>query len=174
MKRCALLHRRISARQLFDRHGHPAWEDRPPLEGGELLSGSHTQPSRDNCLYGITITKYIMSEMYQTQVTDLNLPPAPMLRSEHDVLQARITNTYLETLRSWRHMMPKMYAVILEKDEDGRFVASVPDLPGTISDGATEDDALVNIKDAILAMLESMGQESIYVDCHIVFRGEIS
>jgi predicted RNase H-like HicB family nuclease len=44
------------------------------------------------------------------------------------------------------------YAVIIEilSDEDGGgFVATVPDLPGCMSDGATREEAARNIADAI-------------------------
>jgi predicted RNase H-like HicB family nuclease len=37
--------------------------------------------------------------------------------------------------------------VLLEKDEDGYFVATVPALPGCISQGRTEKQVLKNIKD---------------------------
>jgi predicted RNase H-like HicB family nuclease len=39
--------------------------------------------------------------------------------------------------------------VMLEKDEDGFFVATVPALPGCISQGKTAKQALHNIKEAI-------------------------
>lgn len=40
------------------------------------------------------------------------------------------------------------YPIILEQSEEG-FAASVPGLPGCHSQGATEQEALNNIKDAI-------------------------
>ena len=49
------------------------------------------------------------------------------------------------------------YAVIIEmlSDEDGGgFVATVPDLPGCMSDGATREEAAHNIADAIAAWIE--------------------
>lgn len=39
--------------------------------------------------------------------------------------------------------------VVIEKDEDGCFIATVPSLPGCISQGKTEKQALKNIKEAI-------------------------
>jgi predicted RNase H-like HicB family nuclease len=48
------------------------------------------------------------------------------------------------------------YRVIIELDEDGAFVAQCPALPGCISQGATRDEALANIKDAIRGYLESL------------------
>jgi predicted RNase H-like HicB family nuclease len=39
--------------------------------------------------------------------------------------------------------------VILEKDEDGYIVATVPALPGCISQGKTTKQALQNVKEAI-------------------------
>jgi predicted RNase H-like HicB family nuclease len=49
------------------------------------------------------------------------------------------------------------YPVALRRlsDEDGGgFLASAPDLPGCMSDGATQEDAIVNFRDAIAAWLE--------------------
>ncbi|MBI2445277.1 type II toxin-antitoxin system HicB family antitoxin [Candidatus Micrarchaeota archaeon] len=41
------------------------------------------------------------------------------------------------------------FKVVLEKDEDGWITATVPSLPGCISQGKTEDEAIKNIRDAI-------------------------
>jgi predicted RNase H-like HicB family nuclease len=46
--------------------------------------------------------------------------------------------------------------VIIEKDEAGYYVAEVPALPGCISQGATHDEAISNIKEAIEGWLEVM------------------
>ena len=49
------------------------------------------------------------------------------------------------------------YPLIVKKlsDEDGGgFVAIVPDLPGCMSDGETPEEAVVNVRDAILCWLE--------------------
>ena len=40
-------------------------------------------------------------------------------------------------------------AVVLERGEDGYLVAECPTLPGCISQGRTEDEALRNIREAI-------------------------
>jgi len=48
------------------------------------------------------------------------------------------------------------YRVIIEQDEDGMFVAEAPSLPGCISQGTTRDEALVNIREAIQAYIESL------------------
>ena len=48
------------------------------------------------------------------------------------------------------------YRVLIEADEDGVFVAEVPSLPGCISQGATREEALVNIKEAIALYVESL------------------
>jgi len=54
--------------------------------------------------------------------------------------------------------MPKLeYPVIIEplpEEDGGGFVALVPDLPGCMSDGATAEEALASVKDAISAWLE--------------------
>ena len=46
------------------------------------------------------------------------------------------------------------FLVTLERDEDGYLVAECPSLPGCVSQGKTEEEALANIKDAICGILE--------------------
>lgn len=46
--------------------------------------------------------------------------------------------------------------VALIEDEDGAFTAEVPALPGCVSHGATRDEALVNVRDAIVMYLEEL------------------
>jgi predicted RNase H-like HicB family nuclease len=41
------------------------------------------------------------------------------------------------------------YTVILERESDGGFVASVPLLPGCVSQGDTRQEAMANIKEAV-------------------------
>jgi antitoxin HicB len=48
------------------------------------------------------------------------------------------------------------YRIVIERDEDGFFVAECPSLPGCISQGKTRSEALANIKDAISGYLESL------------------
>lgn len=44
--------------------------------------------------------------------------------------------------------------VLLYPGEDGYFVVEVPSLPGCISQGATREEALANIKEAIALYIE--------------------
>lgn len=44
--------------------------------------------------------------------------------------------------------------VILEASEEGGFTVYVPSLPGCISEGETEEEALANIREAIELYLE--------------------
>ena len=48
------------------------------------------------------------------------------------------------------------FRVVIEQDEDGKFVASCPTLPGCWSQGDTRDEAKRNITDAIKGYLESL------------------
>jgi predicted RNase H-like HicB family nuclease len=41
------------------------------------------------------------------------------------------------------------YTVILEQEDDGGYVASVPALPGCVSQGDSRGEALVNIQEAM-------------------------
>jgi predicted RNase H-like HicB family nuclease len=48
------------------------------------------------------------------------------------------------------------FRVVLQRDEDGVIAAEVPALPGCISQGATRDEALSNIREAIAGYLDSL------------------
>jgi len=39
--------------------------------------------------------------------------------------------------------------MVIEKDEAGYFVAEVPALPGCVSQGKTQEEALKNVKEAV-------------------------
>jgi predicted RNase H-like HicB family nuclease len=65
------------------------------------------------------------------------------------------------------------YRVIIDRDEDGVFVAEAPSLPGCVSQGLTREEAMANIKSAISGYLESLrargepippGPSEVYVD----------
>lgn len=47
------------------------------------------------------------------------------------------------------------YAVVVE-DAGGNFSAYVPDLPGCVSTGATVEEAIANIREAIALHIESL------------------
>lgn len=49
-----------------------------------------------------------------------------------------------------------MRHVITYPDEDGFWVVECPSLPGCVSQGKSRDEALVNIKEAIQAYVESL------------------
>lgn len=48
------------------------------------------------------------------------------------------------------------YTVVLKKDEDSIYVATVPTIPCCISNGHTVEEALKNIKEAIQGFVEDM------------------
>ena len=48
------------------------------------------------------------------------------------------------------------YKVVLEAQEEGGFTVYVPSLPGCVSQGESETEALANIKEAIEVYLESL------------------
>jgi predicted RNase H-like HicB family nuclease len=49
------------------------------------------------------------------------------------------------------------FAVVVERDEDGYYVASVPELSGCHTQAKTLDELTVRIKEAIEAYLEAEG-----------------
>jgi predicted RNase H-like HicB family nuclease len=55
-----------------------------------------------------------------------------------------------------------IFHVVLEKkDEDGWVVVECPSLPGCVSQGKTEEEALENIKEAITAWLWAEDQKAV-------------
>jgi predicted RNase H-like HicB family nuclease len=48
------------------------------------------------------------------------------------------------------------FRAIIEPDEDGIFVATVPSLPGCVSQGSTRAEAVRNISEAVAGYLESL------------------
>ena len=61
------------------------------------------------------------------------------------------------------------YKVVLEESEEG-FAASVPGLPGCHSQGATEQEAMENIADAIreyLAVVAELSRDKVVRDVEV-------
>jgi len=50
-------------------------------------------------------------------------------------------------------MQPMHLTVELEREEDGRWIAEVPDLPGALAYGATREDALARVQALALHVL---------------------
>jgi predicted RNase H-like HicB family nuclease len=58
--------------------------------------------------------------------------------------------------------------VVLEASEEGGFTVYVPALPGCISEGDTEKEALANIKEAIELYLEPVEDELFVTENRLV------
>jgi predicted RNase H-like HicB family nuclease len=54
-----------------------------------------------------------------------------------------------------------MRQVIVYPGESGYFVAECPSLPGCISQGVSKEDALKNIKEAIMAYTEALEDQGL-------------
>lgn len=50
------------------------------------------------------------------------------------------------------------FRVVIYRDEEGMFIAEVPALPGCLSQGATRQEALANIREAAEGYLASLKQ----------------
>lgn len=46
------------------------------------------------------------------------------------------------------------FNVTLDRDEDGMWIVECPSIPGCVSQGQTQEEALANIEDAIRLCLE--------------------
>lgn len=53
-----------------------------------------------------------------------------------------------------------IFHVTIEPSEDGWFIVECPALPGCVSQGKTEEEALENIKEAITAWLWAEDQKA--------------
>jgi predicted RNase H-like HicB family nuclease len=51
--------------------------------------------------------------------------------------------------------------VTLERDETGMIVAECPSIPGCVSQGTSEDEALANIREAIVGCLEVRAEQGL-------------
>lgn len=51
--------------------------------------------------------------------------------------------------------------ILLETDETGMIVAECPAIPGCISQGRTEAEALANIREAVIACLEVRAKQGL-------------
>ncbi|MCL2134242.1 MAG: type II toxin-antitoxin system HicB family antitoxin [Candidatus Bathyarchaeota archaeon] len=51
------------------------------------------------------------------------------------------------------------FSVVVEKDEDGHYVASVPELPGCHTQAKTLDTVMERIKEAIQGYLEAQTED---------------
>lgn len=68
------------------------------------------------------------------------MPYRLIARSTHPVVFSKI--------------MAHKYIVTLTQGEDGYIVAECPSLPGCVSQGKTREDALKNIQEAIVGIIE--------------------
>lgn len=53
--------------------------------------------------------------------------------------------------------MKRNFIVLIEKDENGTYVAEVPDLKGCYTQGDTVEEVMENIKEVIEMCLEEQG-----------------
>jgi len=56
-------------------------------------------------------------------------------------------------------LKPMDLPVVLQKGEDGFFVAECPVIPGCVSQGKTREEALRNVREAIELCLETQAEE---------------
>ena len=56
------------------------------------------------------------------------------------------------------------YRVIIEQDEDGVFVASVPALQGCYTEADTFEEAITNVKDVIKLHIEGRKEKGVLPD----------
>lgn len=60
------------------------------------------------------------------------------------------------------------FKIVLEKSDEGGFTVYVPSLPGCISEGENESEALENIKEAIELYLEPVDDDFLIHEDHVI------
>ena len=53
------------------------------------------------------------------------------------------------------------FNITLDRDEDGVWIATCPAIPGCVSQGATRDEAVENIREAIAACLTVRAEQGL-------------
>lgn len=66
----------------------------------------------------------------------------------------------LTALRGENQAMMRRFTVVIEKDEDGIFVGSVPGLSGCHTQGKSLDELMERIREAIELCLEVQGEDT--------------
>lgn len=56
-------------------------------------------------------------------------------------------------------MAEKAFMVLIEQDEDGIYVAKVPDIPGCYTQGKSIEQAMQRVKEAIQVCMEAEKEE---------------
>ena len=69
-------------------------------------------------------------------------------------------------------MTKQSFIVLIEKDEDGVFIGTIPSLKGCYTYGKTRDELMVNLKEAIEAHLEAFGAEDFLNLIHVFMRSD--
>ena len=89
----------------------------------------------------------------------LNARPLDSARKQRgDARRSRFARTVRYHEVDFQEEPPLKFRIVVETDEDGVFVATVPSLPGCVSQGATRSEALSNVREAIEGYLESLRQ----------------
>jgi len=60
--------------------------------------------------------------------------------------------------------MARHFDVVIERDEEGMYVASVPQLPGCHTDAASLDELMAEIREAIELCLEVEGDTPVNLE----------
>jgi len=63
-------------------------------------------------------------------------------------------------MRTYEVSMTRQFDVVVERDSEGFFVASVPALPGCHTQAKSLDDLMARVREAIQLCLEVQGQST--------------
>jgi predicted RNase H-like HicB family nuclease len=85
-----------------------------------------------------------------------------------DIPFSRKTGYIISTGSQLKERLAMRLKVVLEPSDEGGFTVHVPSLPGCISEGETEQEALDNIHEAIELYLEPVEDDWVLEDQAIV------
>ena len=76
-----------------------------------------------------------------------------------DTTETRVSQILIDAGNSPSQVTKTFFHAVIEKDEEGRYVARCTDLQGVVTDGTTEEEAIENLFEAVKAMLAAESQD---------------
>ena len=101
---------------------------------------SDERPGRNNCI--------------SSRITDHEDTAIDKIAEAEDKTRSQIVSEAISDYLMQKRTRGKHIRILVEKDEDGILVGSVPSIPGCHTQGETVEELIVNLKEAIEVNVE--------------------
>jgi predicted RNase H-like HicB family nuclease len=91
----------------------------------------------------------------------INFVFSPALAAQAQVWRALRLKSTCDFVWKFTLELEMKLTVSLDRDEDGVWIVECPSIPGCVSQGATKEEALENIKEAIQLCLEVRAEQGL-------------